>query len=98
MKSTCTWLAALLIVGTAALGAQAQATHYCAAHNQPRMALVPSAKANQISFKFIDGTNIGPGEEHMTEVTFTFVDANHHDEAWTSSGSPTATVFTYTRK
>ena len=79
-------------------GKRLLATHYCAAHNQPRMALVPSPAANQVAFSFVDGTNIGPGDEHMKSVVFTFVDADHHDEAWTSSGSPNATVFRYARK
>ena len=79
-------------------GKRLLATHYCAAHNQPRMALVPSAAANQVAFSFVDGTNIGPGEEHMRSVVFTFTDADHHEEAWTSSGSPTAAVFKYARK
>jgi hypothetical protein len=79
-------------------GKRLLATHYCAAHNQPRMALVPSTAANKVAFSFVDGTNIGPGEEHMTGVVFTFVDADHHEEAWTSSGSPEATVFKYARK
>ena len=59
------------------------ATHYCAAHNQPRMALVPSAAPNQLTFDFVDGTNIAPGEGHMARLTITFTDADHHDEAWT---------------
>jgi hypothetical protein len=79
-------------------GKRLLATHYCAAHNQPRMALVPSAAANQVAFSFVDGTNIAPGEEHMRSVVFTFTDADHHEEAWTSSGSPTAAVFKYARK
>jgi hypothetical protein len=79
-------------------GERLLATHYCAAHNQPRMALTPSSAANQVAFDFVDGTNIGPGEEHMRSVVFTFVDADHHDEAWTSSGSPEATVFKFARK
>jgi hypothetical protein len=79
-------------------GKRLLATHYCAAHNQPRMALVPSAAANQVAFSFVDGTNIGPGEEHMRSVVFTFVDADHHEEAWTSSGSPKPAVFKYARK
>jgi hypothetical protein len=62
------------------------------------MALVPSAAANQVAFSFVDGTNIGPGEEHMRSVVFMFADADHHEEAWTSSGSPKASVFKYTRK
>ena len=53
-------------------GKRLLATHYCAAHNQPRMALVPSSAAGQVAFSFVDGTNIGPGEEHMRSVVFTF--------------------------
>ena len=79
-------------------GTRLLATHYCAAHNQPRMALVPSGAPNKMAFTFVDGTNIGPGETYMKGVVFTFVDADHHEEAWTSSGSPTAAVFKYTRK
>jgi hypothetical protein len=74
------------------------ATHYCAAHNQPRMAMVPSKAANQVSFQFVDGTNIAPGDGYMKGVVFTFIDADHHEEAWTHSSSPTAAVFKYTRK
>jgi hypothetical protein len=62
------------------------------------MALVPSSAANQVAFDFVDGTNIGPGEEHMRSVVFTFVDADRHEEAWRSSGIPEATVFKFARK
>ena len=79
-------------------GERLLATHYCAAHNQPRMALVPSKAANQVAFSFVDGTNIGPGEEHMRSVVFTFIDADHHEEAWTSSGSSKPGVFKFARK
>jgi hypothetical protein len=79
-------------------GKRLLATHYCAAHNQPRMAMVPAKAPNQVAFAFVDGTNIGPGENHMNSVVFTFVDADHHEEAWTDSSSPTPAVFKYTRK
>jgi hypothetical protein len=79
-------------------GKRLLATHYCAAHNQPRMALVPSAKPNQVAFTFVDGTNIGPGEQHMQGVVFTFIDADHHEERWTSSGSSKPGVFKFARK
>jgi hypothetical protein len=79
-------------------GKRLLATHYCAAHNQPRMAMVPAKAPNQIAFQFVDGTNIGPGETHMTGVVFTFIDADHHDEAWTSSAGSGPAVFKYTRK
>jgi hypothetical protein len=79
-------------------GKRLLATHYCAAHNQPRMAMVPSKAPNQIAFRFVDGTNIGAGDSHMTSVVFTFTDADHHEEAWTSSAGPGASVFKFTRK
>jgi hypothetical protein len=79
-------------------GKRLLATHYCSAHNQPRMAMVPPRAPNQVAFEFVDGTNIGPGEGHMKGVVFTFVDADHHEEAWTHSSSPTAAVFKYTRR
>jgi hypothetical protein len=82
-------------------GERLLATHYCAAHNQPRMALVKAAKANQIAFEFVDGTNIRPGDEHMQRLVLTITDADHHDETWTSGsdgkGGPPMT-FSYTRK
>ena len=77
------------------------ATHYCAAHNQPRMALVKGQAPNQIRFEFVDGTNISPGDLHMQRLVITIVDADHHDETWTSVADgkemPSA-VFRYTRK
>ena len=79
-------------------GKRLLATHYCAAHNQPRLVLVPSKSSNQVEFRFVDGTNINPGDVYMKGVVFTFIDADHHAEAWTSSESPTASVFKYTRK
>ena len=79
-------------------GKRLLATHYCAAHNQPRMSMVPSKASNQVEFQFVDGTNIGPGEGYMKGVVFTFIDGDHHEEAWTNSSSPTASIFKYTRK
>lgn len=79
-------------------GKRLLATHYCAAHNQPRMALVSSKTPNQVAFQFLDGTNIAPGDTHITGVVITFVDGDHHDEAWSSAGAAAPTVFRYTRK
>ncbi len=58
------------------------ATHYCAAHNQPRMRALPSEKPDRIAFEFKDGTNIRPGDGYMRQITVVFVDADHHDEEW----------------
>jgi hypothetical protein len=57
-------------------------THYCGAGNQPRMK-VTSADAKSISFEFMDGTNIGPGDGHMQGATFSLPDENHQLEGWT---------------
>jgi hypothetical protein len=64
-------------------GSDLMATHYCAAHNQPRMVLVPGGDANKLVFKFKDGTNIEPGGGHMNQVTFVIDAPNHHAEEWT---------------
>ena len=65
-------------------GPDLMATHYCAGHNQPRMKLVPSDDPKSLFFDFKDGTNIAPGDTHMQSVRFTFVDADHHYEDWSS--------------
>jgi hypothetical protein len=82
-------------------GKRILATHYCAAHNQPRMAMIKAPAANQIAFEFVDGTNIAPGDTHMVRLVITFIDADHHDEMWTAQrngkdGPPA--VFRFTRK
>lgn len=66
-------------------GTRLLATHYCAAHNQPRMAAVASANANIVEFKYVDGTNIAPEFSHMENVKMTLADADHHKELWTST-------------
>ena len=58
------------------------ATHYCSAHNQPRFRAVPSSQPKQVVFEFKDGTNIRPGDGYMRRLAITFVDADHHNEAW----------------
>ena len=73
-------------------------THYCGAGNQPRMKVIAS-DAKSVSFEFMDGTNIGPGDGHMQHVTFTQADANHHVEEWTflDHGKQMKEVFTLER-
>lgn len=78
------------------------ATHYCAAHNQPRFMAVPGgANPNRVVFKFKDGTDIGPHDGHMQEVAFTFDGADHHTEDWTyidAKGAMTVGHFDFKRK
>lgn len=77
------------------------ATHYCSAHNQPRMQMIPASGQNQIEFRFKDGTNIGPNDGHMVGLIITFIDADHHDETWIYQDKGKelpGTVFHYARK
>jgi hypothetical protein len=64
-------------------GDDLMATHYCAAHNQPRMVLVRGGDPNKLVFKFKDGTNIDPETGHMNQVVFIFDQPDHHVEEWT---------------
>ena len=82
-------------------GKDFMATHYCAAHNQPRLVATAGTDPNRIVFKFKDGTNIGPNDGHMQEVTFILDGPDHHIEEWTSvdnHGKPTTGRFDFHRK
>jgi hypothetical protein len=60
-------------------------THYCPAGNQPRMRAVPAtASSQQISFRFIDATNLsGPAAGHMANLAVEFQDNDHFTQRWT---------------
>jgi hypothetical protein len=81
-------------------GSDLMATHYCAAHNQPRMVLVPGRDPNKLVFKFKDGTNIDPEAGHMNQVAFIIDASNHHAEEWTyvQKGQETVARFDFHRK
>ncbi len=81
-------------------GNNLMATHYCAAHNQPRMVLVFGGDPSRLVFKFKDGTNIQPDAGHMQQVAFIFDGANHHIEEWTylQNGKEETTCFDFRRK
>ncbi|RPH54229.1 MAG: hypothetical protein EHM89_18870 [Acidobacteria bacterium] len=59
---------------------------------------IPAKAPNQVAFDFIDGSNIAKGDGHMKGVVFTMVDADHHEEAWTSTAGPGAAIFKFARK
>ena len=81
-------------------GNDLMATHYCAAHNQPRMVLVSGSDPSRLVFKFKDGTNIQPDVGHMHQVAFTIDGPNHHIEEWTylKDGKEDTTRFDFKRK
>jgi len=60
-------------------------THYCSAHNQPRMRsqTVPVGSKN-ITFDFVDVTNLSaPDAGHMRKLVVTFGDKDHFTQEWT---------------
>ena len=81
-------------------GDDLMATHYCPAHNQPRMVLVRGGDPNKLVFKFKDGTNIDPDTGHMNQVAFIFDKPNHHIEEWTyiEKGKEVTAHFEFHRK
>jgi len=82
-------------------GSDLLATHYCAAHNQPRFRFVPSPGPNVVAFEFKDATNLSsPAAPHMVSVKFILLDPNHHVEEWTflANGQTNTRRFDFQRK
>jgi hypothetical protein len=66
-------------------------THYCALGNQPHLKLDTTGPANQLAFKFVNGSNMDPAKDmHMHEGTITIVDDEHFTSAWAAyqNGKP----------
>lgn len=62
-------------------GDRLRATHYCDAGNRPSFAARISPDGKTYDFDFLDIS--GPLDHgHMQHIAFTFVDADHHSEAW----------------
>jgi len=77
-------------------------THYCSAHNQPRMrADVTAADPKSITFNFLDATNLSsPAEGHMERLVVSFDDPNHFTQEWTfkAKEQKQTDVFRFERK
>jgi hypothetical protein len=60
-------------------------THYCSAHNQPRMrSHAFAAGNNSITFDLMDVTNLAaPDAGHMKRLVVTFKDKDHFAQEWT---------------
>ncbi len=60
-------------------------THYCSAHNQPRMRThTVSAEPKNLTFDFVDVTNLtSPDAGHMRKLVVTFADRDHFTQEWT---------------
>ena len=78
-------------------------THYCSAHNQPRMKAEPaSGEIKALDFVFLDATNLpSPDSGHMHRLVVTFQDKDHMTQEWTwrDKGKDAFTeAFQYERK
>ncbi len=60
-------------------------THYCSAHNQPRMRTqTASGEGRDIVFDRMDVTNLSaPDAGHMKKLVVTFEDKDHFSQEWT---------------
>lgn len=59
-------------------------THYCAAGNQPTMALLPGGTATDFRFDFVSGTNMKPTDMHIHNVHYRVIDQDHIVTEWGS--------------
>jgi hypothetical protein len=76
-------------------------THYCSAHNQPRMRTqTVAAEGKIITFDLVDVTNLSaPDAGHMKKLVVTFVDKDHFTQEWTwrEKGKENAVVIRFER-
>ena len=76
-------------------------THYCAAHNQPRMQAEVSPDGKRFTFNFLDATNLAtPDARRMQRMILTIEDANHMTEQWffRAGAKEETETFKFTRK
>jgi hypothetical protein len=76
-------------------------THYCAAHNQPRMQAQVSPDGKKLHFTFVDGTNLSASSGHMQQMTLTVDDKDHVSENWVflhNDGKEVTELWHLTRK
>ena len=68
-------------------------THYCAAHNQPTMALLPGATPTDFRFDFVSGSNMKPTDMHIHNVRYRLLAADHIVSEWGGymNGKPAGT-------
>ena len=83
-------------------GARLMMTHYCSAHNQPRMrADAQGAEPKALTFNFVDATNLSsPSEGHMERLVVSFIDLDHFSQEWTfkAKGQKQVDLFSLERK
>jgi|SRR5579862_420659 len=81
-------------------GPQVMLTHYCTMGNQPRLRTTGAGGGKQLSFAFVDATNMkSPDEAHMHGLEITFADRDHFSQRWTmkKDGKDIGDTFTFER-
>jgi hypothetical protein len=81
-------------------GSQVMLTHYCTMGNQPRMRTSDAGTGKQLSFAFVDATNMkSPDDAHMHGLKVTFADRDHFSQEWTmkKDGKDVADTFKFER-
>ena len=83
-------------------GSRLLMTHYCSAHNQPRMRAETTAPdPKSITFDFLDATNLSsPADGHMERLVVSFDDPSHFSQEWTfkAKDQKQTDVFHFERK
>jgi hypothetical protein len=58
-------------------------THYCPMGNQPRLVGTISPDGKNVTFNFLDATNLLSSQQgHMQSAVFTLIDSDHHTESY----------------
>ena len=76
------------------------ATHYCAQGNQPRLVLDPGSAPAEMTFRFLDATNLkSPEDAHLVRMVLKIKDDDHFEktEVYAERGVEDVTVYQFTR-
>jgi hypothetical protein len=81
-------------------GTRLLATHYCAQGNQPRLALDPNSTSSEMTFRFLDATNLkSHGDAHLVRLALKIKDDDHFEltEVYMERGVEDVTIYQFTR-
>lgn len=82
-------------------GESLMATHYCARGNQPRLRAIDFSRQDQVTFHFVDVTNL-PDKNlpHMIRMTYTFIDNDHfkREEVYLVNGKEQSSTMSLVRE
>jgi hypothetical protein len=76
------------------------ATHYCAQGNQPRLALDSNSKSTEMTFRFVDATNLkSQSDAHLVRLVLKIKDDDHFEktEVYSERGDEEVTIYQFTR-